>query len=106
MATVHDVLVHPELQGYGLGSVLLRRLLNQVSSEGVFDVGLVTPSSLQSFFHSCSFELDKEDSVPMALNLCWCKSEVETNAPLQKSTSLLELLNTAMDKHHGHGTLR
>lgn len=89
--------MHPDLQGYGLGSVLLRRILNQVADEGVFDVGLVTPSDLQSFFHSCSFELDREDSVPMAISQRWCKDEQQINAPLQSNTALQKLLHTAID---------
>lgn len=30
VATIHDLLIHPDLQGYGLGSVLLQRCVNQV----------------------------------------------------------------------------
>lgn len=38
-----------------------------MTAAGVGDVGLVTPCELQPFFSGCSFDLDKEDSVPMVL---------------------------------------
>eukprot|EP00878_Enallax_costatus_P028381 GHUV01030654.1.p1 GENE.GHUV01030654.1~~GHUV01030654.1.p1 ORF type:complete len:143 (+),score=28.24 GHUV01030654.1:679-1107(+) len=97
VATIHDVLVHPEMQGYGLGSVMLRRLLNQIANQGVYDVGLVTPTQLQSFFYSCSFELDKEDSVPMAMQQRWSKAEHDINAAIHSNSALKELLETALE---------
>jgi hypothetical protein len=38
----------------------------QVTTHEVYDVGLVTPCELQPFFSGCSFEPDREESVPMA----------------------------------------
>lgn len=98
VATIHDVLVHPDMQGYGLGSVMIRRLLNQIATQGVYDVGLVTPTQLQSFFHSCAFEPDREGSVPMALHQHWHKEEHETNAPIQGNPALAQLLDTALER--------
>jgi hypothetical protein len=72
-------------------------LLLQVSRQGVFDVGLVAPSHLQAFFRSCSFELDREQSVPMAINSSWWKDADSINAGLQANPALQKLLLTAMD---------
>jgi hypothetical protein len=72
-------------------------LLPQVSRQGVFDVGLVAPSHLQAFFRSCSFELDREESVPMAINSSWWKDAESINAGLQANPALQKLLHTAMD---------
>lgn len=75
---MHDLIIHPDLQGFGLGSRLLRRLTQQIADDGVYDVGTVTPSSLMPFFRSSSFELDREDSVPMALRRsAWLEEDVE-----------------------------
>jgi hypothetical protein len=72
-------------------------LLVQVSRQGVFDVGLVAPSHLQAFFRSCSFELDREESVPMAIKSSWWKDADSINAGLQANPALQKLLLTAMD---------
>jgi len=69
----------------------------QVANEGVYDVGLVTPSHLQPFFKRCSFELDHEESVPMALQRGWDKDVQEINAGLQGNQALRKLLQTAMN---------
>lgn len=95
VATIHDLIIHPDLQGFGLGSTLLRRLVTQISDEDVWDVGIVTPSHLQPFFHTCSFELDKEDSVPMALRRGWEAEVQQINAPLQANPQLAALLQRA-----------
>eukprot|EP00882_Tetradesmus_deserticola_P028095 GHRQ01031279.1.p1 GENE.GHRQ01031279.1~~GHRQ01031279.1.p1 ORF type:complete len:212 (+),score=72.85 GHRQ01031279.1:202-837(+) len=97
VATIHDLLIHPDMQGYGLGGGLLQRCVNQVSRQGVSDVGLVAPSHLQAFFRSCSFELDKEESVPMAISSGWCKDAETINVGLQENPALQKLLQTAMD---------
>ncbi|KAI8476332.1 MAG: hypothetical protein J3K34DRAFT_516741 [Monoraphidium minutum] len=67
VATVHDVAIHPAVQGYGVGARLMKKVVTQVTAAQVFDVGLVTPNELQPFFTGCSFNLDREESVPMAL---------------------------------------
>jgi hypothetical protein len=77
--------------------LLLPPPLLQVSRQGVFDVGLVTPSHLQPFFRSCSFELDREESVPMAISSSWWKEPEVINAGLQANPALQKLLQTAMD---------
>jgi len=90
---VHDLIIHPDLQGFGLGSTLLKRLVAKIAAEGVYDVGTVTPASLQPFFHSCSFDLDRENSVPMALGATWSVGSAEQiNQPLQANTKLARLL--------------
>ena len=92
MATVHDLIIHPDLQGFGLGSILLKRLLARIADEGVYDVGTVTPSSLQPFFHTCNFELDRENSVPMALRRARAAGVEDINSPLQRNAGLAKLL--------------
>lgn len=67
VATVHDLAIHPDLRGFGIGARLIKKVVTQVCAADVNDVGLVAPSELQPFFRGCSFELDREDSVPMVL---------------------------------------
>lgn len=68
VATLHDLAVHPDLQGFRIGSWLLRSMTHQISGHGVYDVGTVTPAELQPFFRGVSFSLDREGSLPMALS--------------------------------------
>ncbi|GBF94491.1 hypothetical protein Rsub_07025 [Raphidocelis subcapitata] len=67
VATVLEVAVHPDLRGMGIGAKLLKRIVNQVCASDVGDIGLVAPSELRPFFQGCSFDLDREASVPMVL---------------------------------------
>jgi N-acetylglutamate synthase-like GNAT family acetyltransferase len=98
VATIHDLLIHPDLQGFGIGSHLLKRLVTQIGATGVYDVGLVTPSELQPFFRSCSFDLDHEDSVPMGLQpQLWSKSEEDTKRDLAGNHELQARLLKALD---------
>lgn len=99
VATIHDLIIHPDLQGFGLGSTLMRRLVAQISDEDVWDVGTVTPSHLQPFFRTVDFELDRENSVPMTLSSSWTADIEQINRPLQANSRLTELLQRAtLDK--------
>ena len=85
------------MQGFGIGSHLLKRLVTQIGATGVYDVGLVTPSELQPFFKSCSFDLDHENSVPMGLQpQQWSKAEEDTKSELAERTELQQLLLKAL----------
>jgi hypothetical protein len=77
--------------------MLLRRLVAQVSAGGVYDVGLVSPATLQPFFTSCSFDVDREDSVPMALAAGWDRQEAAMRAGLQARPRLQQLLGAALE---------
>jgi hypothetical protein len=74
--------------------MLLKRLVAQIADEGVYDVGTVTPSHLQPFFHTCSFELDREDSVPMALGKGWSADVEQINSKLLANGSLELMLQS------------
>ncbi|KAI3438652.1 hypothetical protein D9Q98_001074 [Chlorella vulgaris] len=67
VATVHDVAVMPELQQLGLGRQLLTRLLRQLVTADIADIGLLAPASCQGFFRACSFGRDSEGSTTMTL---------------------------------------
>jgi len=67
VATVHDVAIHPDLRGLGVGARLMKKIVTQVNQAEVGDVGLVAPSEVRPFFRGCSFDLDREESVPMVL---------------------------------------
>lgn len=96
VATVHDILIHPDLQGFGIGGRLVRSLINQISQLGIFDVGLIAPSELQSFFRSCSFDLDHEESVPMALMDTSIQNIEDINAYITSNQALKKILDTAL----------
>lgn len=66
-ASVYDVAVHPELQRLGLGSKLVRLLVQQIYRRRVYDIGCIAPQQLRPFFRKCEFDIDREGSSPMML---------------------------------------
>lgn len=68
VASLHDLVIHPDAQGFGVGTRLLRNMVQHVSQGmGVYDVGLVTPPELQPFFRAAAFDMDREASVALML---------------------------------------
>ncbi|MEW5301016.1 MAG: hypothetical protein WDW36_003900 [Sanguina aurantia] len=65
VATIYDLAVHPDLQGFGIGHRLVRSLVQQLYSKGIYDIGLVSSLGNASFFQGCSFEDDRQQSVCM-----------------------------------------
>ena len=67
VATIYDVAVHPAVRGHGVGLRLLKLLVQQLQSRGVYDIGLVAPPPAHAFFRECCFEDDREGSTFMTL---------------------------------------
>lgn len=62
---MHNVVVHPDYQGIGIGSNIIKQLLAQSCSMGICEVGAVVPHQLQDFFGRCGFGEDSEATLPM-----------------------------------------
>lgn len=63
----------------------------QVNASDIYDVGLVTPQELQPFFQGCSFDLDREESVPMVLRGLSGGGHAESDR-VARSSTLKQLL--------------
>ncbi|GMH33626.1 hypothetical protein BSKO_01460 [Bryopsis sp. KO-2023] len=68
IATIHDVAVHPDFRGMGLGKKIVERLTRQLyGNMGICEVALTAPMILEYFFASAKFGPDPEGSTPMVL---------------------------------------
>ncbi|KAG2491667.1 hypothetical protein HYH03_010036 [Edaphochlamys debaryana] len=65
VATIYDVAVHPSVRGLGIGKRMVKMLVQQVQSKGVYDIGVVTPTASERFWSRCLFEEDREGSTFM-----------------------------------------
>ena len=50
VATVHEVRVRADVQGIGVGRGLMRNVTREITRNQVYDIGLITPRSLDHFF--------------------------------------------------------
>lgn len=90
-ASIHDLVVLPELQGLGLGRKLLAKATNQVRNKtGITDIGLAAKPNSYRFFGKCGFDLDREQSTFMAF-AAENMSLTATNK-LQRNPTLLQIL--------------
>lgn len=64
-ATVHNMIVHPDVRRRGIGRSVLARLTAQLKRGGVTDIGLMAPESAWEFFKNADFGEDRELSTPM-----------------------------------------
>ncbi|MBI4775567.1 MAG: GNAT family N-acetyltransferase [Deltaproteobacteria bacterium] len=66
---IQDVMVHPELQGKGLGRSLMKELMNYIRTHaraGAF-VGLMAAKGLESYYEAFGFRARDKDAPGMAL---------------------------------------
>lgn len=68
VATLHDVIVHPQYRNRGIGRKILRALVHELDSKwDVVDVGALVPCHAQEMFRRCNFGPDSEGSTTMIL---------------------------------------
>ncbi|GLI63786.1 hypothetical protein VaNZ11_006867 [Volvox africanus] len=65
VATIYDVAVHPAVRGQGIGSRLVKLLVQQIQARAVYDIGVVTPAKAFRFWERCAFDDDREGSTFM-----------------------------------------
>lgn len=69
---LQDILIHPEHQNKGIGSIILNILMNSLSerfsTEGGSFIGLMTSPSLINFYGKIGFEIYPEDIIGMRLS--------------------------------------
>lgn len=87
VATLHDVVVHPQFQRMGVGKALLKRVTRELYDRDIVDVGVIVhgPSGneVELFFESCGFGDDTEHSVAMVL-----RKEAINSFLLKKSNAI------------------
>ncbi|CAM0950443.1 unnamed protein product [Alopecurus aequalis] len=63
-ASVHDV-VHPSLQGRGIGRKILEKITRVLHSRGIYDISALCTGKERPFFESCGFDDDAMGSTTM-----------------------------------------
>ena len=59
-ATIWDVVVHPDFQGYGLGSALMHQLIQQLRNYDINTITLFADPHVISFYHNLGFISDPD----------------------------------------------
>jgi len=96
VSTLYDVVVHPDLQGLGMGKRLIRRICQSVFSLSIGDVAVMAPEHLYPFFEACSFGPDQVcDSSLMAYLADPQQDEPDPSAHL-KHESLTALMRAKL----------
>lgn len=86
VATVQDVAVHPDYQGFGIGRRLLCDLTYQIHRLGICEVSVATPAALTDYFRACGFEYDQDETIPM-----WLPTPVQPNSLSFRKTLMKQL---------------
>ena len=67
-AMIFDMIVLPEYQGRGLGTLILTRLVNKCLESGIRDVQLFCAKGKRPFYEKNGFEARADDAPGMQLN--------------------------------------
>nr|YP_009297626.1 GCN5-like N-acetyltransferase [Hildenbrandia rivularis]AOM67170.1 GCN5-like N-acetyltransferase [Hildenbrandia rivularis] len=59
-ATIWDVVVHPDLQGYGLGSALIHQIIQKLRDQDINTITLFADAHVISFYHNLGFISDPD----------------------------------------------
>nr|YP_009294118.1 GCN5-like N-acetyltransferase [Hildenbrandia rubra]AOM67360.1 GCN5-like N-acetyltransferase [Hildenbrandia rubra] len=59
-ATIWDVVIHPDFQGYGLGSALMYQLIQQLRNYDINTITLFADPHVISFYHNLGFISDPD----------------------------------------------
>ncbi|XP_073035904.1 GCN5-related N-acetyltransferase 3, chloroplastic [Primulina eburnea] len=64
-ASIYDVMVHPALQGRGIGRMIVQRIIRKLTSIGVYDIAALCSDKERLFFGACGFGDDTLKSKTM-----------------------------------------
>lgn len=59
-ATIWDVVIHPNFQGYGLGSALMHQLIQKIRDYDITTITLFADPHVISFYHNLGFISDPD----------------------------------------------
>jgi GNAT superfamily N-acetyltransferase len=66
-AMIYDMIVLPDYQGRGIGTMIMERLLNRCREQGIRDVQLFCAKGKRGFYERNGFEARAEDAPGMQL---------------------------------------
>ncbi|CAN1151468.1 Uncharacterized N-acetyltransferase ycf52 [Linum perenne] len=64
-ASIHDVVVVPELQGMGIGKMIVQKILRILTSRDIYDIAALCSANERLFFSACGFGDDMLGSTTM-----------------------------------------
>jgi GNAT superfamily N-acetyltransferase len=68
-AMIYDMIVHPEYQGRGIGTMVLERLVGTCHAHGINDVQLFCARGKRAFYEKNGFEARPDDAPGMQLRI-------------------------------------
>ncbi|KAK6135589.1 hypothetical protein DH2020_030697 [Rehmannia glutinosa] len=64
-ASIYDVMVHPALQGRGIGRMIVERIIRMLTSRDIYDIAALCTENERLFFRACGFGDDILGSTTM-----------------------------------------
>ncbi|GFP89394.1 uncharacterized n-acetyltransferase ycf52 [Phtheirospermum japonicum] len=64
-ASIYDVMVHPDLQGRGIGRMIVKRIVRMLTNRDIYDIAALCATNERLFFRSCGFGDDIMGSTTM-----------------------------------------
>ncbi|KAL3653376.1 hypothetical protein CASFOL_003057 [Castilleja foliolosa] len=64
-ASIYDVMVHPDLQGRGIGRMIVKRIVRMLINRDIYDIAALCASNERLFLKSCGFGDDIMGSTTM-----------------------------------------
>jgi GNAT superfamily N-acetyltransferase len=64
-AMIFDMIVRPDYQNQGLGTMILTRLVERCQAQGIRDIQLFCAKGKRGFYEKCSFEARPDDAPGM-----------------------------------------
>ncbi|KAK6228822.1 hypothetical protein SCA6_001162 [Theobroma cacao] len=64
-ASIYDVMVSPSLQGMGIGTIIVKRIVRMLTSSDIYDIAALCSRKERFFFKACGFRDDILGSTTM-----------------------------------------
>ncbi|KAL7146659.1 hypothetical protein ABFS83_06G056100 [Erythranthe nasuta] len=79
-ASIHDVMVHPALQGRGIGQMIVQRITRMLTNRDIYDIAALCNDDERLFFRACGFGYDVLGSTTMTYTRSASKNELIVSA--------------------------
>jgi GNAT superfamily N-acetyltransferase len=67
-AMIYDMIILPEYQGKGIGTLIIKTLINRCTAQGIRDIQLFCAKGKQAFYEKNGFEARAKDAPGMQLS--------------------------------------
>jgi GNAT superfamily N-acetyltransferase len=71
-AMIYDMIVLPDYQGMGIGTMIIKTLVNRCKEQGIRDIQLFCAKGKRTFYERNGFEIRAEDSPGMQVRKGQC----------------------------------